>query len=278
MLDAALVRDLLAGVEQRGLVDNCKILISGYLGSPENAAAVSKFVAKAKAKNPKLLYLCDPVMGDAGTGFYVGEELRTCFAKNLVPVADILTPNQFELESLVGRKPATLEEIASAAARGFGPSTVAVTGVRVEETPPDVVQTLAVEPAAAWAIATPKLACSPSGTGDLFAALFAAALVQGLATMAALEQAVSGVYAVLEETINRGSYEMALVPAVARLLRPRRRFTALPISPRTGSRGAGKALSRFSWTHCSIGPESALFNRDSRASRIPKQDVDGRER
>jgi pyridoxine kinase len=81
----------------------------------------------------------------------------------------------------------------------------------------------------------------PSGTGDLFAALFAAALVQGLSTKTALEQAVSSVFAVLKETSNRGSYEMALVPSAARLLRPSRVFTASPISPRTESCGAGKA-------------------------------------
>jgi hydroxymethylpyrimidine/phosphomethylpyrimidine kinase len=126
-LDAALVRDLLRGIEDRGLIERCKILMSGYLGSPGNAAAVSEFVARAKARNPRLVYLCDPVMGDTGVGFYVQEELRAAIAEALVPLADILTPSQFELEGLTGRKLTTLEGI-TAAARGLGPETVAVTG------------------------------------------------------------------------------------------------------------------------------------------------------
>ena len=71
------------------------------MGSPDIAAVVIDFVRRAKARNPKLLYLCDPVMGDADSGFYLSEELRVLFAKALVPLADIITPNQFELECLV---------------------------------------------------------------------------------------------------------------------------------------------------------------------------------
>jgi Phosphomethylpyrimidine kinase len=103
VLDAKFVRDLLVGVEERGRVDTCKVLISGYLGSPTIAAAVIDFVRRAKARNPNLLYLCDPVMGDADLGFYVDEDMRALFCEGLVPLADIITPNQFELEHLVGR-------------------------------------------------------------------------------------------------------------------------------------------------------------------------------
>jgi pyridoxine kinase len=62
------VRDLLAGLEERGLVDICKVLMSGYLGSSAIAAAVIDFVRRAKGRTPNLLYLCDPVMGDADLG------------------------------------------------------------------------------------------------------------------------------------------------------------------------------------------------------------------
>lgn len=231
VLDVKLVRDLLRGVEERGLVDTCKVLISGYLGSPEIAAAVIDFVRRAKARNPKLLYLCDPVMGDAGPGVYVEEDLRALFCEGLVPLADIITPNQFELEQLAGRAPATLEGIV-AAARGIGPSTVAVTGVQLQDASPQIVQTLAIEPRAAWMVSTPRISCHPSGTGDLFTALFAAALVQGLATGAALGRAVSGVYGVVEETERRQSYEMALIASAERMLRPHPLFEASGIPAR----------------------------------------------
>lgn len=239
VLDATLVRDLLRGIEDRGLIERCKILMSGYLGSPGNAAAVSDFVARAKVRNPRLVYLCDPVMGDTGVGFYVQEGLRAAIAEELVPLADILTPNQFELEGLTGRKLATLEAI-TAAARELGPHTVAVTGVRVKETLPGTIQILLAEPEAAWVIATPRLSCSPCGTGDLFAALFAAALIEGLSAGPALGRAISRLYAVLEETAARQRYEMALVPSAKHILSPPRLFAASPIFPSGNGRSLAK--------------------------------------
>jgi pyridoxine kinase len=233
VLDAVFVRDLLVGVEERGLVDTCKVLISGYLGSPAIAAAVIDFVRRAKARNPNLLYLCDPVMGDADLGFYVDEDMRALFCEGFVPLADIVTPNQFELEHLAGRASATVEGIV-AAARGLGPSTVAVTGVQLKDASSGIVQTLAIEPRAAWMVSTPRLSCRPSGTGDLFTALFAAALVQGLTTGAALGRAVSGVYGVLEETERRQSYEMALIASAERMLRPHPLFEPSGIPARAG--------------------------------------------
>jgi pyridoxine kinase len=231
VLDAKFVRDLLAGLEERGLVYICKVLITGYLGSAENAAAVIDFVRRAKARNPKLLYLCDPVMGDADSGFYVDEDMRALFCEGLVPLADIITPNQFELEHLAGRASATVDGVV-VAARRLGPSTVAVTGAHFDGLPADLVQTLAIEPRAAWMVSTPRLSCRPSGTGDLFTALFAAALVQGLATGAALGRAVSGVYGVVEETERRQSYELALVASVERMLRPHPLFAPSGIPAR----------------------------------------------
>jgi len=234
VLNAEFVRDLLAGVEERGLVDSCKVLISGYLGSPAIAAVVIDFVRRARARNPKLLYLCDPVMGDADLGFYVDEELRALFCEGLVPLADIITPNHFELQHLAGRAPATVEGIA-AAARGLGPSTVAVTGVQLQDASSGTIQTLAIEPRAAWMVSTPRLSRRPSGTGDLFTALFAAALVQGLTTGAALGRAVSGVYGVLEETERRQSYELALIASAERMLRPHPLFEPSGILARAGA-------------------------------------------
>jgi pyridoxine kinase len=83
VLDAELVRDLLTGVEERGLVDACGVLITGYLGSAAIAAVVIDFVRRAKARNPKLLYLCDPVMGDADPGFYSPKTCAPSFVKAL---------------------------------------------------------------------------------------------------------------------------------------------------------------------------------------------------
>lgn len=227
VLDRGLVRDLLTGVEERGLVEACPVLMSGYLGAPEIAAVVIDFVRRAKARNPALLYLCDPVMGDEGAP-YVSEDLRALLCEGLVPLADIITPNHFELEYLAGRSAAGMEAIIEAA-RSLGLPSVIVTGVQAADMPTGQVQTLAVEPRAAWMVSTQKRACQPCGTGDLFTALFAAAVAGGASTETALGRAVSSVYAVLEETEKRQSYEMALVAAAERMRRPDRVFEAVPV-------------------------------------------------
>src|SRR5947209_6192681 len=83
-------------------------------------------------------------------------------------------------------------------------------------------------------VSTPRLSCRPSGTGDLFTALFAAALPHSLTTGAALGRAVSGVYGVLEETERRQSPEMALIASAERMLRPHPLFVPSGIPARAG--------------------------------------------
>src|SRR5271166_5838754 len=62
ILDAELVADLLVGIEERGAVDSCEMILSGYLGSSEIAEVVAAFVARSKKARPELIYCCDPVL------------------------------------------------------------------------------------------------------------------------------------------------------------------------------------------------------------------------
>jgi pyridoxine kinase len=220
-LGAGLVRELLAGIEERGVIEKCKILMTGYLGTPGIAAVVMNFVRRAKEKNPSLLYLCDPVMGDGGR-LYVREELAAIFREKLMPLANIVTPNVFELEQLSRRRLDTIDVILEAS-RALGPRLVTVTGIR--NPCPGTVMTAAIERHSAWAASTPELARSAFGTGDLFAALFAARLIDGLPASTALASAVSSLYAVLEVTAPDAA-DIALITAAERMLRPPRRFEA----------------------------------------------------
>ena len=99
-----LVADLLRGIEERGAVDTATMILSGYLGSADNAAVVADFVARAKAKNPALLYCCDPVLGDRDRGLFVHADIPPLVRDLLCPLADIITPNHFEFEWLSGAK------------------------------------------------------------------------------------------------------------------------------------------------------------------------------
>ncbi|MDB5529586.1 MAG: Pyridoxal kinase [Devosia sp.] len=225
VMDAGLVADLLAGLEDRGLLESTRVLMTGYIGSAEIAAVVVDFVTRAKARNAGLLYVCDPVMGDFGPGFYVKAEVREAIIGQLVPLADILTPNRFEFDALVGRASPDTSALV-AAAQALGKRVMLVTGSPAEQS----IETIAVERAAAWRVATPALVTKASGTGDLLTALFVAATLKGRATPDALADAVSGVFAIIEATVAQDGLELDLVRQSARLFTPPRRFASGPVS------------------------------------------------
>jgi pyridoxine kinase len=244
VLDAQLVADLLLGVEERGALDTAEAILSGYLGSPEIAAVVADFVERAKARNPTLTYCCDPVLGDRDRGLFVEAKIPPLVRDRLCRLADIITPNHFEFEWLCGAKATTIEEVIAQAQTlmSRGPSTIVVTSAELADTPDGQIETVAVgrskeqlkdqlkARSQAWRVRTPKLPISPSGTGDLFAALFVSARVRGSDTPDALGHAASAIFAVLERTAARGTEEMRIVETAALLAHPNRRFDAVDIS------------------------------------------------
>jgi pyridoxine kinase len=232
VLDAPLVADLLLGIEERGAVETARMILSGYLGSPEIAAVVADFVARAKARNPALLYCCDPVLGDRDRGLFVQADIPPLVRDLLCRLADIITPNHFEFEWLCGTKVMTIDQMIEAARTlmARGPSTIVVTSAELSDTPDGEIDTVAIERSKAWRVRTPKLPISPSGTGDLFAALLVSARVQEKDTPAALSHSASAIFAVLERTAARGTGEMRIVESARLLAHPTRRFDAIVIS------------------------------------------------
>jgi pyridoxine kinase len=232
VLEAQLVADLLLGIEERGAVESANMILSGYLGSADIADEVADFVARAKARNPALLYACDPVLGDRDRGLFVRDDIPPLLRGRLCALADIITPNHFEFEWLCGAEAKTIDQvIASAAAlRAWGPSTIVVTSAELADTPGGEIETLAVEATRAWRVRTPKLPISPNGTGDLFAALFVSARVRGADTPEALSHAASAIFAVLERTAACGTEEMRIVESAELLVHPKRRFGAVAVT------------------------------------------------
>jgi pyridoxine kinase len=231
VLEAQLVSDLLLGVEERGALDTAAMILSGYLGSPDIAAVVAHFVARAKASHPALRYACDPVLGDRDRGLFVQSDIPPLVRDRLLPLADIITPNHFEFEFLCGAKAATSGQMIEAAQTllARGPSTVVVTSAELSDTPAGEIETLAIERAQAWRVRTPKFPISPNGTGDLFASLFVAARVSGSDTREALGHAASAIYAVLERTAADGTEEMRIVASAEALVTPKRRFEPVAV-------------------------------------------------
>jgi pyridoxine kinase len=231
VLEAQLVADLLQGVEERGALDTCNMILSGYLGSPEIATVVADFVARARASHPRLIYACDPVLGDRDRGLFVQAGIPPLVRDRLLPLADIITPNHFEFEWLCGAKALTSGQMIAQAQTllARGPSTVVVTSAELEDTPAGEIETLAIEHENAWRVRTPKLPISPNGTGDLFAALLASARVRGSDTRQGLSHAASAIFAVLQRTAADGTEEMRIVESAELLVHPKQRFEATAV-------------------------------------------------
>lgn len=222
------VTEVVAGLEEHGVLPRCKAVLSGYLGDAPMGAAVLDAVRRAKAANPAALYCCDPVMGDAGPGVYVRESIPDFMRRRAVPAADILTPNAFELRLLTGMPVDTLAE-GVAACRTLiaeGARLVLLTSLLRQDGPPGAIEMLAVTADAAWRVATPRfdLMPAPNGAGDLTAALFLANMIETGAPDAALGRTAAAVHAVFEATHAAGTRELALLAAQDKLHDPPCRF------------------------------------------------------
>ena len=226
LIPASDVADVVLGIEERGALATCDAVLSGYQGSPEIADVVVDAVARVRAANPAATYTCDPVMGNATSGCFVNPAIPPKYRETVIPVADVLTPNQFELgyicdrESLGATSP--LDEVLDAAdeVRGLGPATVLVTSVDREGAPADAIEMLAVSPDGAWLVQTPRLPMKANGSGDITAALFTAHLHDTGSPAEALARTASSVFAVLRATLDSGERELRLVAAQDAIAEP----------------------------------------------------------
>lgn len=215
VLEAELVADLLVGVEERGLVDSSSVLLTGYLGSVDNAEVVLAFAERALKINPALRFVCDPVMGDDDLGIFVRPGLVEVFRDRLVPMAAVITPNQYEVELLAGRPARTAGDLAAAAEllRQRGTGAVVATGCVLDDTAPGQVETIYCAPDGLQRHAVRRLPIRPCGTGDLFTGLLVAGLAHGQDLASATASANAQVFVVLERTERAGSTEMILAEA-----------------------------------------------------------------
>ncbi|XP_017890804.1 pyridoxal kinase-like [Ceratina calcarata] len=190
--------DLIDGLVQNDL-DNYTHLLTGYVGSASFLKKVAEVVHILKRKNPDLIYVCDPVMGDNGK-LYVPEALKEIYKKDIVPLADIVLPNQFELELLTNVKISQMSDLQNAVKllHKIGPQMVAITSTEIGDKLTTVISTN--KDKKLMKIDIPRIPTSFTGTGDLFAALFLAHTYLNDSLKVAIEKTVNSLYTVLLKT------------------------------------------------------------------------------
>ncbi len=248
---AAHIKELVQGLAARGVLARCDAVLSGYIGQASMGAAIEGAVRRVRRANPAALYACDPVMGDddggkgsggkAGGGLYVAPDIPAFFRERALPLADIVTPNRFELEILSGHRIASLDDAlrAARAVIALGPGIVLLTSLRVETTGPDDIEMLAVTKDAAWRVRTPCLRLDPvpNGAGDTVAAIFLTHYLKTGEATAALGHAAAAIFAVLRATQAAGTRELHLIAAQDVLVAPARRFEVEPLGNSSSRKG-----------------------------------------
>jgi pyridoxine kinase len=183
-----------------------KAVISGYFGEVGQIEAVARLVKALKARNPDLLYVCDPVIGDL-KGLYVPEAIAAAIRDQLLPLADIATPNRYELGWLTGVALESNAQIMDAALM-LGPRRVLVTSA-VPMMAGGVGNLLLTDRVAL--LAEHRMVDNPpNGLGDLTAALFLSRLMRGEGEERALQMTTAAVFEILARSVKRGADELML--------------------------------------------------------------------
>jgi pyridoxine kinase len=226
IFDPSMIREVMAGIEQRGVLGECDGVLSGYMGGADIGAAILDAVATIKRANPAARYCCDPVIGDAGRGIFVREGIPEFMRDKAVPAADVITPNQFELGFLAGRECTSLVTTRDAinAVHDLGPPIVLVTSLHTEGTPEDAVDLLASDEKSCFRLRTPRLQLMVNGAGDAIAALFFAHYLREGKIDVALSRAASSIFGVLVKTAEAGAPEMQLIAAQQEIVEPSKVF------------------------------------------------------
>lgn len=221
------ITEVVLGIDERGVLGRCDAVLSGYQGGEEVGLAILDAVALVKSRNSEAVYCCDPVMGDVGRGFFVRPGIPELMRDTVVPQAQIVTPNQFELEFLTGQATTTMTEVLTAAdaLRARGPETVLVTSVVHDDAAAETIDMVAVTGEGAWVVTTPLLPQVFTGAGDLTAATFLASLLQS-DVPTALVRTAAVAYGVLKITVESGESELQLVAGQDEIASPTNTFEA----------------------------------------------------
>ncbi len=196
----AFLREMIAALDANGWLGEIDAVFTGYLPSAEHVALAAGLVGRLKAAKPDLLYGCDPILGDEPGGLYIAEEAAIALRDTLMPLADLVTPNRFELGWLAGEDVRSVQDAACAARHLARPMVLATSA---PATSGDELTNLLVEGGRAWGAVVTRRAAVPHGTGDLLAALFFGHLLRSRPAAEALALATAGIEAVIEASDGR---------------------------------------------------------------------------
>lgn len=213
---------VLQGLEAHRTHNLADVLITGYFATPGQVALAADAIDKVRAATDRTgswsgrcIVVVDPIMGDDGAGLYVKPEVAEAVTQALVPRADWLTPNAWELARL-SRRPVASAADAVAAARALDKPVLA-TSIPAGE---GRIGLALVTADRAVLYSHALLDKVPHGTGDLVTALFAAGLIKDGDPYEAALLAARAAAETVEAAVEWDAFELPIVALGERLVRP----------------------------------------------------------
>ncbi len=209
-IDPQLLQSMFSALKDNNTLNKIDAVLTGYLPTPEHTDFAQKAVTTIKNENSDTIYLCDPVMGDNPKGLYINEQAAENIKQNLLPLADITTPNLFELNWLTDCKSNNLQDVIKQA-QSLKPETVLITSAPGQSD--TTISNLLVTNENIWACEVNKHNHPPNGTGDFMAALFLGHLLNNNSKQQALAKATAGVDAALQKSIKKPELQLIATQA-----------------------------------------------------------------
>ncbi|AVH29004.1 MULTISPECIES: pyridoxal kinase PdxY [Vibrio] len=221
------ISELVRGLSNIGALEKCQAVLTGYQGSAEQCLAVEETVTKVKQANPKALYVCDPVMGAPDKGCIVAPGIAENLLTRLMPMADVIVPNQFELSQFSEMEIHSLDDAITACQRALakGPKIVLVKHLYCLEN--GSFNMLLATQEGIYLAKRPQFefAKQPVGVGDLISAIFTAGLLKGWSPKQAFQHSHDACYGVLSATYHAGEWELQTIAAQQEFVEPSKHFS-----------------------------------------------------
>jgi pyridoxine kinase len=215
------LRDVFGGLKKVGALKQINAIISGYIRSVEQAQAIYDFILEVKDINPSVIYCCDPVMGDERPGLYVKPEVADFHRSHLVPLANWMAPNRFELSQLVGKPIPHVQEAIDACQSLWNENKHGIFATSIANHP-DATGLLLVNQAGAFHCETPKYELNRTvhGMGDVTAATLMSHILNGVSPELALEKTANTMHAITHYSFQHQLTELGLIACQDKLVSP----------------------------------------------------------
>lgn len=206
------LREVFKGLKTVGALKNLDCILSGYMGSLEQVQAIYEFILDVKTNYPKTVYCCDPVMGDERPGLYIKPEVAAFIKSHLVPLADWITPNRFELSHLAGKSLPHVQDVITACTTLFDHHKQGILATSIADQP-HMTGLLLMTKEGIYHCETPKyeLIHTVHGTGDVTTATFLSHIFNGDTPVVAMEKTANTMQSMAQYTFQNQLTELGLV-------------------------------------------------------------------